>query len=734
MKINFTLVIAILLAIGLVAFSFTYYQTTQERDKLHHEIESRMDMFSVVIETVLANADSAVLNLKLDSLTEKFELNGLYIQNNKHNSSISKNITLQDVPEDVLNWSMAADTVITFISESDTEEFLYLKSFKQADLTSNMLVIKADYEYVNNIIRSIWYRNFWRWFFQALFVSGITLGIVHWRVNIPARKIINWVKSAKSGDIEQLKQHKPAPFLEPLYNEIINITKAMHDAHLRAEEEARLREKGESIWTSERLKIETRNLLDGQMLVLVSNREPYMHIHEGRQIKCLVPASGMISAMEPILKSCGGLWIASGTGDADKETVDKNDKVRVPPDDPKYTLKRLWLSKEEEDHFYYGFSNEGLWPLCHIAHTRPVFRQQDWLYYRQVNEKFAESVLEEIKDETQPVVLIQDYHFALLPLLIKQKRPDARVAIFWHIPWPNAESFGICPWQNDILYGMLGADLIGFHTQFHCNNFMETVNRNIQSVVNWDNFSIKINKQSTYVKPFPISIDANNNTSNDHENLRPDALLKEFGIHAETIGIGVDRIDYTKGLVEKFLAIERFFEKNPEYIGKFTFVQIGAPSRTLIKTYADIVSEVEKEAERINWKFKRQNWKAILLLKKHHSHEEIQPFYKTAQVCMVTSLHDGMNLVAKEYVASKADNTGVLILSRFAGASLDMKGAIIVNPYDIESMADSLKKAIEMPIDEQVERMEIMSQQIHRYNIYQWAASLLRSLVQIRPF
>lgn len=733
MKINYTIAFAILIAIGLVSFGFTYYQTQKERENLHHDIESRMDVFSLVIESEILKRDSADLNNTLDSLIQKFELNGIYIHNGTSNNSISKQLQKQDIPEDIMNWSMVADTVITYISDSDTEEFIYVKSFKQADLSVNMIVLKVDYEYVNNIIRSIWYRNFWRWFLQALFVSAITLAIVHWRVHLPTRKIINWVKSAKTGDIEQLKQHKPAPFLEPLYKEIINITKAMHEAHLRAEEEARLREKGESIWTSERLKIETRNLLDGQLLVLVSNREPYMHIHEGRNIKCLVPASGMISAMEPILKSCGGLWIASGTGDADKETVDKNDKVRVPPEDPKYTLKRLWLTKEEEDHYYYGFSNEGLWPLCHIAHTRPVFRHQDWLYYKMVNEKFAESVLEEIKDESQPVVLIQDYHFALLPSLIKQKRPDARVAIFWHIPWPNAESFGICPWQNEILNGMLGADLIGFHTQFHCNNFMETVNRNIQSVVNWDNFSININKQSTFVKPFPISIDANTGNDKEIEIKTPDVLLKDYGLHAEKIGIGVDRIDYTKGLVEKFLAIERFFEKYPDYIGKFTFVQIGAPSRTLIKTYADVVSEVEKESERINWKFKRQNWKAILLLKKHHSHEEIQPFYQTAHVCMVTSLHDGMNLVAKEYVASKNDNSGVLILSRFAGASQDMKGALIVNPYDIESMADSLKKAIEMPIDEQFERMEIMNQQIQRYNIYQWAASLLRNLVQIRP-
>ena len=332
-------------------------------------------------------------------------------------------------------------------------------------------------------------------------------------------------------------------------------------------------------------------------MIVVSNREPYMHIHDGKEIKCIVPASGMITAMEPILKACSGLWIASGTGDADRETVDKHDKVQVPPDEPKYTLKRLWLTKEEEDHFYYGFSNEGLWPLCHIAHTRPVFRIDDWNHYKKVNEDFARAVLEETQDEEQPFILIQDFHFALLPELIKKEKPHAKVAIFWHIPWPNPESFGICPWQREILRGMLGADLIGFHTQYHCNHFLETVSNALEARVLWENFSVKMGGQTTIVNPFPISIAF---TLKDYDHHYPKKktirVLSEYGITAQHIGIGVDRIDYTKGIVEKFLAIERFLEKNPSYVGKFTFVQIGAPSRTLLKSYSDMVAAVENEA------------------------------------------------------------------------------------------------------------------------------------------
>lgn len=463
------------------------------------------------------------------------------------------------------------------------------------------------------------------------------------------------------------------------------------------------------------------------------NREPYMHIHEGKEIKCIVPASGMITAMEPILKACGGLWIASGSGDADKETVDKNDKIQVPPEDPKYTLKRLWLTKEEEDHFYYGFSNEGIWPLCHIAHTRPTFRKEDWHYYKKVNEAFAKAVLDETKDEDEPFILIQDYHFAILPELIKKEKPNAKIAIFWHIPWPNPESFGICPWQKEILRGMLGADLIGFHTQYHCNHFLETVSNALESRVIWDNFSVKMAGQTTYVKPFPISIaftlkDYDNNTQKEDFT----GLLNEHGIDAKYMGIGVDRIDYTKGIVEKFLAIERFLEKNPSYIEKFTFVQVGAPSRTLLKSYSDTVSMVENEANRINWRFKSKNWKAILLLKRHHSHEEINPFYSSANFCMVSSLHDGMNLVAKEFVAARNNNDGALILSRFAGASQELQGALIVNPYDIEKSADAIKAALEMPADEQYQRMKQMRQVIVGHNIYSWAANLLRTMTTIQ--
>ncbi|MBK9415284.1 MAG: trehalose-6-phosphate synthase [Bacteroidetes bacterium] len=734
MRINLALVVAIVISVGIVALGFTFYQVSAERIKLTDDLEKRMADISLKLsETKFVQSQKGNLNYSIDSICKKYNLEGITIYFG--DDSIVSNLKVAfDNSKDYVLQSIAADSINgNFISVDGKKLYQYIQPLTREGIANNAIIFYSDPEYIENLLDKIWFRNFFRWFLQALFVSLITIVILKWGIFSPINRVSDWIKSARMGNLEKLNEYPPAKFLAPLHAEITQIARAMHEAQAKAEEEARLRTTGESVWTSDRLKIEMGNLLNGKKMIVVSNREPYMHIHEGKEIKCIVPASGMITAMEPILKACGGLWIASGSGDADKETVDKDDKVQVPPLNPKYTLKRVWLTKEEESHYYYGFSNEGLWPLCHLAHTRPTFRIEDWEYYKKVNEKFAETILEECKDEEQPFILIQDYHFALLPELIKRKKPRARVAIFWHIPWPNPESFGICPWQKEILTGMLGADLIGFHTQYHCNHFLETVNNTLESRVSWEKFSVKMNGRNTHVKAFPISIAFTLKDLDDKS--RKEGIKRILGVHginAEFMAIGVDRIDYTKGLIEKFLSVERFFEKFPDYIGRFTLVQIGAPSRTLIKSYSDMVSDVEKEAERINLRFKSKNWKPILFLKGHHSHEQINPYYKNADMCIVSSLHDGMNLVAKEFVATRNENDGVLILSRFAGASLDLTGALIINPYDIENSAIAIRNALEMSISEQESRMMQMRETIVGNNIYYWASSLLRAMASIQ--
>jgi trehalose-6-phosphate synthase len=742
MKVNIALIISIILAIGIIAFAFTAIQISSERQTLNNELATKtITTAEDFYKNFFADSGQVFRSKKklTDNVINQYRFAEVLVYFNQ-DSILNVRDSVKPALEpsaDFVAQAISADSSMGMITKIKGEKYYeYVRVMHNENLPGSAVIFFTDGGYIERILNAIWLRNFFRWFVQALVISVVTALIIRWGIFSPINKVIQWVRDARSGDIEHLQKLAPTSFLAPLYQEITGIAKAMQEAKAFAQEEAKLRTNAESVWTAERLNEEMKKLLQERKMIVVSNREPYMHVKRGREIECIVPASGMVTAMEPILKACGGLWIASGTGDADRDTVDENDKVLVPPYENKYTLRRIWLTKEQEDHFYYGFSNEGLWPLCHIAHTRPVFRKQDWDYYSEVNELFAKAVLKEIEDTEDPFILIQDYHFALLPLMIKRERPDARVAIFWHIPWPNPESFGICPWQKELLEGMLGADLVGFHTQYHCNNFLETVNNSLEARVIWENFSVKMGHHLTMVNPFPISVAF---TSKDYEakgikRAQASELLKLHGISADYMAIGVERIDYTKGLIEKFLAVERFLEKYPSYIGNFTLVQIGAVSRALLKAYSDTVNQVETEVNRINWKFKTKNWQPILFLKGHHSHEQIMPYYRSANLCMVSSLHDGMNLVAKEFIAARNENDGVLILSRFAGASQELHGAIIVNPYDTEQTADAIKIAIEMPEEQQLQRMKLMRKLIMTHNVYSWAADILRAMASVQNF
>lgn len=512
--------------------------------------------------------------------------------------------------------------------------------------------------------------------------------------------------------------------------------KRLRETRESAQREASIWAKGfDAPWTKERLQLFVTDTLKGRKIFVVSNREPYIHRKTGEELNYYVPASGMVTALEPVMQACGGMWIAYGSGNADKLVVDEKDRVEVPPNDPKYTLKRVWLSEAEEKGYYYGFSNEGIWPLCHIAHTRPVFKKTDWDMYQDVNEKFAHALLEEIKDEKNPIVLIQDFHFALLPKLIKEKRKDAVVGMFWHIPWPNAESFSICPWKKEILQGMLGADLLGFHTQYHCNNFIDTVGRELEALIAWDKFTITKDNHRSFIKAFPISIGFNDNPIPEEQRQQDQKenrqVLETLGVQSDFIGVGVDRLDYTKGILERLKAVEIFLNTYPSYQGKFTFIQLSAPSRTSVKEYANFAKNVMKEVERINGIFQRDTWKPIIYLEEHRDHRFINTLYRVANFCLVTSLHDGMNLVSKEFVAARYDRKGVLILSQFAGSAQELRGAVVVNPYDAEKTANAIFKALHMSESEQMDRMKRMRETVKNHNIFHWSAELLKSMVDI---
>ena len=488
-------------------------------------------------------------------------------------------------------------------------------------------------------------------------------------------------------------------------------------------------------WTAERLKQTLNQHLLGEKIFILANREPYIHNRGSQgQIEVQHPASGLVTAVEPIMRACSGIWIGHGSGSADRETVDSSDHVSVTPGEESYQIRRVWLSDEELQGYYYGFSNEGLWPLCHIAHARPLFRAEDWEQYRNVNQKFADAVYDEV-DSGDPIILVQDYHFALAPALIRKRLPSATIIAFWHIPWPNAEPLGICPWHNELLEGLLGSSIVGFHTQLHCNNFIDSVDRYLEARIDREQNAVVMRGHRTLVRPYPISLEWPVHwveSALSPEECRAQ-VWKDLGLKPNALlGLGIDRLDYTKGIEERLSAVELLLERYPKYRGRFTFAQLAAPSRTKIPRYKELNETVNRIAERINLRFGTDDYRPIVLLCSHHEPPDVFRFYRAADLCYVSSLHDGMNLVAKEFVAARTDLRGVLILSEFTGAAQELTEALIVNPYDLQSSSDAMAAALAMPVEEQQDRMRSMRSIIGRFNVYRWAGTMLTDAAHLR--
>jgi len=742
--LSWRLILALVVGITLVSLASSWFEVKTQKDALRGELERKAgtlgESLAGTAELYLATGDRSGLEQMVQRFSNREHLLGIGVYDREGSPLVVTPALSAVLP--------GAPQPLTDALLSDRDESRYMRvRFKRIYVLAVPLhaadksvvggiIMAHDTAYIRTEIIRVWSRVFVRIAIQVLVIVAITILIVRWSLTGPIARVAEWMKALRTGQHAVPPSVKDIDFLAPLAREVAPLAKSIQSARGAAETEARLRNAAESEWTAQRLADHVRTRLGGSGLFVVSNREPYIHNWRDNTISVLVPASGLVAAIEPILCACNGTWVAHGSGDADTETVDSHDRLQVPPDDPRYTLRRIWLSAEEEDGYYYGFANEGLWPLCHNAHTRPTFRAGDWEHYYNVNQKFADALVEEMAGEEHPVVLIQDYHFALLPRMVKDRLPHARIAIFWHIPWPTPESFEICPWQRELLDGLLGADLIGFHVRAHCNNFLETVDHVLEARVNWEHFSVKRHDHQSSVLPFPISVEFSGDTPDAPGSMSTDeqrsALLQELGIEATFIGVGVDRVDYTKGIVERFQAVESFLERYPSYQGKFTFIQLGAPTRSHIKRYADFQAEVAAEADRINARFKRGRWRPIVFQFRQHSRQEVQSYYRIAHLCMVTSLHDGMNLVAKEYIAAKQDERGVLILSRFTGAARELRDAIIVNPYDIESTGEAIAKALWMDVHEMVERMRRMRASVREHNIYWWAGSLIGTLCELR--
>jgi trehalose 6-phosphate synthase len=470
--------------------------------------------------------------------------------------------------------------------------------------------------------------------------------------------------------------------------------------------------------------------LGSQLFLAVSNREPYIHSMSDGKIVSNRPVSGLTEALDPVMRASGGTWVAYGSGDADRKAVDANDKVAVPPEKPEYTLRRVWLTEEDMEGFYLGFSNEALWPLCHVTFTAPVFRESDWNSYRKVNQIFADAVLQEV-GSNQAMVLVQDYHFALLSRLLKERNPELTVGQFWHIPWPTHEIFRTCPWQEQILEGLLGNNLMGFHVESFCHNFLDSVEHGLQATVDREKSTVTYQGKTTLVKPFPISVDYDSlatDAASPAVEQEMETLKRELNLDGKFVGVGMDRMDYTKGIPERLQALDILLERFPSYREKVVFIQAGMPSRTRIERYQEVNRQIEELTESINSKY---SWKPIIPMARQLSQTTLSALRRLAHFCVVSSLHDGMNLVAKEFVSSRIDEDGVLILSRFTGAAAEMEDALLINPYDLSRFAEAIKEALEMPREERQRRMKNMRRVVADNNIYRWGADTVSNLISL---
>src|SRR3990170_3733196 len=732
----FILSILVIVTIGFVVFGILHASFTKEKfiDDLETKAKAIAESMEITTQNALANDYLSTLNRLVQKFQKRKNLQGCVIYD--------KNSNILAVTERFSFWkekdkNYIRNILVTLKPVGTLEKFqnysvysYVLPILNDEDKPLGLIEVIYDTSYMFNIMAVLWQRISITLICLIMAVAIFSFLIYRSFFLLPVQNLTSWLHHFQKGNLDGTHTIKEGDEIGKLANEVEQAALSLRVARNAISEKAQIRVTQDETWTESKLKDLIHAKLINYAFFVVSNREPFMHITdpETSRVRVFQPPSGVVTAIDPILRALGGMWIAHGAGNADKKFVNSKNKLGVPPNENRYILKRVWLTKEEECGYYDGFSNEGLWPLCLTTFIRPIFRATDWEMYKTVNQKFADAILEELPAKN-PFVFIQDYHFVLLAKMIKAKRPDAIIALFWHIPWPSSEIFLICPYKQEILDGMLNSDLIGFHVQNHCNNFLDTANRLIECRVDMEKFSIRRGNKETLVRSFPISI---NTHIPEPVTSELDRIRKELELEDKIVAIGVDRIDHTKGIVERILAIDRFLDKYPQYKNKFVFIQIASPSRTRIDNYRNLINEIDALVEKQNWKHTDGTWKPIIYLKKNLPQEEIYPYYALADIAIVSSLHDGMNLVAKEYVVTKSDLNGVLILSRFTGAARELTDALLINPYAIDEFADTIYMAINMPPDERKKRMANMQKIINDNNIYKWAASIISELTILK--
>jgi trehalose 6-phosphate synthase len=719
-----TLYVAIALAgMALVVLAVAPLTSSLVMRSLRHDVEVRSRLiFNSIKDQVaagLADAQDRSLTAFLERLTEDEQLMALGFCRDGALEHATR-----AMPKGITCARLVRSTGNTFVTTYDAGHRLLVGAFPMtAGATRGHLVILHDLTFAEERVSRA------RYYTALAVVIGIAgIGLLALASVLAVLRV--WSQTLRSAIADARRGIEPNPQLA----HVIPMPPAMRSL-LREFKSDRSEGDGLQIqWSPQTLHRLLEERLPGTEVIAVSNREPYIHNRVDGAVALQIPASGLVAALEPVMRACGGKWIAHGSGSADRETVDARDRIRVPPADPAYTLRRVWLTEEEQEGYYYGFANEGLWPLCHIAFVRPTFRHEDWQQYVAINRRFADTVIEEAS-RPDPIVLVHDYHFALLPRMVRERLPHATILTFWHIPWPNSETFGICPWRAEIVHGLLGSTILGFHTQFHCNNFLEGTDRFVESRIDREQSSVTVAGRQTMVRPYPISIEwppsalAAQAPVADCRN----AVSWRLGLPpAARIVVGIERFDYTKGILDRMHAVDQLLRRRPSWKGRLVFVQAAAPTRSKLSAYGALQREAERLAEEINARHGGDGYRPIVLVARHHQPGEVYELFRAADACIVSSLHDGMNLVAKEFVAARDDEQGVLILSTFAGASRELSEALMVNPYDTQAMAEALEHALLMPESEQRERMRLMRDFLRVRNVYRWAGQMLLDAARLR--
>ncbi len=727
MRLSLRFVIPLLLALGIFAWTVVPLVDQLMLRWAIRDLDTRSSLVANTIEQPLQDQIGAVSSRKLlnlfDRITQDERLYALGYCADKDSTLLGTPGMPKDIRCDNLTAYLSSEGHIYRYQRGSIH--VAVKPLATETQPMGQLILVHDMAFIER--RSNETKRYLFYFFAGIaFVVSIITVII---AQLSWRGWMSGMRGLMRGEwlFRQPGTALQRPELRPIARDLQRLVEDLETAH-------RARDESQITWTPDSLRTILHGELRGEDIIVVSNREPYIHQHVGGRIEVQRPASGLVTALEPIMRACSGIWIAHGSGSADRDTVDKHDRVAVPPEQPAYQLRRVWLTDKEEAGYYYGFSNEGLWPLCHIAHVRPTFRSSDWACYVEANRKFATAVVEEAKTDN-PIVLVQDYHLALLPRMIREKLPAATIITFWHIPWPNPESFSICPWRDEIVSGLLGSSILGFHTQVHCNNFVDTVDRFLEARVDRDSFAVTLNGKQTAIRRYPISVDWPPDPqllSKPIDQCRHAARAENGLPEEQLIGIGVDRLDYTKGIIERFRAVERLFELQPEWIGRFTFIQVAAPTRSSIFEYQSHEELVRTTAQQINDRFGKNGVPTIVLKVEHHGPLQVYEYYRAAELCFVSSLHDGMNLVAKEFIAARDDQRGVLVLSQFTGAARELPEALIVNPYDADQCAAALHIALGMPPTEQRDRMRLMRGLVSEFNVYRWAGRMLLDAASMR--